>query len=193
MKYFIQVTLTTYVASMLVYALWSYITFQTLDKGWVGSLLYLPHGCRVLFYCFFGYRALPALYLAEITGPTLVWGDQYLAYWGFASICSLFSVVIAVELLKWSSVSTFTYSLLKKINFANYKFLIFVIIISALFNSIFTNLILGFLNNVDINAKVVARFFAGDVLGSLVFITWLMIMFNMMRDRELYPVHDDKT
>ena len=148
---------------------------------------------RYTFYCFFGYRALPALYLAEITGPTLVWGDQYLAYLGFASICSLFSVVIAVELLKWSSVSTFTYSLLKKINFANYKFLIFVIIISALINSIFTNLILGFLNNVDINAKVVARFFAGDVLGSLVFITWLMIMFNMMRDRELYPVHDDKT
>ena len=193
MKYFTQVTVTTYVASMLVYALWSYITFQTLDKGWVGSLLYLPHGCRVLFYCFFGFRSLPALYLAEITGPSLVWGDQYLDHWGIASICSLFSVVIAVELLKWSSVPTFTYSLLKKINFANYKFLIFVIIISALINSIFTNLILGFLNNVDINAKVVARFFAGDVLGSLVFITWLMIMFNMMRDRKLFPVHADKT
>jgi hypothetical protein len=70
MKYFMQVTLTTYVAAMLVYALWSYITFQTLDKGWVGSLVYLPHGCRVVFYCFFGTRSLPALYLAEITGPT---------------------------------------------------------------------------------------------------------------------------
>ena len=67
MKYFIQVTLTTYVAAMLVYALWSYITFQTLDKGWVGSLVYLPHGCRVVFYCFFGTRSLPALYLAEIS------------------------------------------------------------------------------------------------------------------------------
>jgi hypothetical protein len=192
MKYFIQVTLTTYVASMLVYALWSYITFQTLDKGWIGSIAYLPHGCRVLFYCFFGFRSLPALYLAEITGPTLVWGDQYLAYWGFASICSLFSVVIAVEILKWSSVSTFTYSLLKEINFANYKFLIFVIIISALINSIFTNLILGFLNDVVISAKVVARFFIGDVLGSFIFITWLMIMFNMIKDRNLYPVHDDR-
>ena len=192
MKYFLQVTLTTYVASMLVYALWSYITFQTLDKGWVGSLAYLPHGCRVLFYCFFGFRSLPALYLAEITGPTLVWGDQYLAYWGFASICSLFSVVIAVEILKWSSVSTFTYSLLKEINFANYKFLIFVIIISALINSIFTNLILGFLNDVVISARVVARFFVGDVLGSFFFLTWLMIMFNMIKNRDLYSVHDDK-
>ena len=191
MKYFMQVTLTTYVAAMLVYALWSYITFQTLDKGWVGSLVYLPHGCRVVFYCFFGARSLPALYLAEITGPTLIYGDQYLQYWGFASIFSLFSVVVAVEILKWSRASTFSYSILKKMNFANYKFLILVIIISALFNSIFTNLVLGLMNNVDINATVIARFFIGDVLGSLTFIIWLMIMFNMLKDNRFYPVHDD--
>ena len=186
-----QVTLTTYVAAMLVYALWSYITFQTLDKGWVGSLVYLPHGCRVVFYCFFGTRSLPALYLAEITGPSLIYGDQYLQYWGFASICSLASVVVTVEILKWSRASSFSYSILKKINFANYKFLILVIIMSALFNSIFTNLVLGLMNNVDINATVIARFFIGDVLGSMVFVLWLMIMFNMLKDRSLYPVHDD--
>jgi hypothetical protein len=191
MKYFIQITLTTYVAAMLVYALWSYITFQTLDKGWVGSLVYLPHGCRVVFYCFFGTRSLPALYLAEITGPSLIFGDQYLQYWGYASILSLLSVVIAVEILKWSRASSFSYSILKKMNFTNYKFLILVIIISALFNSIFTNFALGLMNNVDINANVIARFFIGDVLGSMIFIIWLMIMFNMLKDRRLYPVHDD--
>ena len=191
MKYFIQVTLTTYVAAMLVYALWSYITFQTLDKGWVGSLVYLPHGCRVIFYCFFGVRSLPALYLAEITGPTLIYGDQYLQYWGYASIFSLASVVLAVEILKWSRASNFSYSILKKINFANYKFLILVIIISALFNAIFTNLVLGLMNNVDINATVIARFFVGDVFGAIIFIMWLMIMFNMIKDRRLYPVHED--
>ena len=76
-------------------------------------------------------------------------------------------------------------------NFANYKFLILVIIISALFNSIFTNLVLGLMNNVDINATVIARFFIGDVLGSLTFIIWLMIMFNMLKDNRFYPVHDD--
>jgi hypothetical protein len=191
MKYFIQITLTTYVAAMLVYALWSYITFQTLDKGWVGSLVYLPHGCRVIFYCFFGTRSLPALYLAEITGPSLIFGDQYLQYWGYASILSLLSVVIAVEILKWSRASSFSYSILKKMNFTNYKFLILVIIISALFNSIFTNFALGLMNNVDINANVIARFFIGDLLGSMIFIIWLMIMFNMLKDKRFYPVHDD--
>ena len=191
MKYFIQVSLITYIASMLVYTLWSSITFATLDKGWIGSLVYLPHGCRVIFYCFFGARSLPALYAAEITGPTLVWGDQYLDYWTVASISSLLSIVVAVEIVKWSRVSTFNYNILKKVNFANYKFLIFVIIISALFNSIFTNLLLSVFNAVNIGVEVIARFFIGDVLGSIVFITFLMILFNLLQQRRLYKVHED--
>jgi len=191
MKYFIQVSLITYIASMLVYTLWSSITFATIDKGWLGSLVYIPHGCRVIFYCFFGVRSLPALYAAEITGPSLVWEDQYLDYWTFASISSLLSVVVAVEIVKWSRVSTFNYNILNKVNFANYKFLIFVIIISALFNSIFTNLVLSLINKVDIGVEVIARFFIGDMLGSIVFITFLMILFNLLQQRNLYKVNED--
>tara|TARA_A100001011_G_scaffold67194_1_gene68381 strand:- start:307 stop:882 length:576 start_codon:yes stop_codon:yes gene_type:complete len=191
MKYFIQVSLITYIASMLVYTLWSSITFATIDKGWLGSLVYIPHGCRVIFYCFFGVRSLPALYAAEITGPILVWEDQYLDYWTFASISSLISVIVAVEIVKWSRVSTFNYNILKKVNFANYKFLIFVIIISALFNSIFTNLVLSLINKVDIGVEVIARFFIGDMLGSIVFITFLMILFNLLQQRNLYKVNED--
>lgn len=189
MKYFFQVSLTSYTVTILIYALWSYITFQELDQGWIGSIAYLPHGCRVIFYCFFGFRALPALYLAEITGPTLVYGDQYLDFWPIASLSSLLSVVIAVELIKWSRLTTFNYSILKKINFSNYKFLFLVIVISALFNAIFTNLLLGLLNNIDINVTVVFRFFVGDIIGSVMIISWLMIVFNLLRDRKFYPVH----
>ena len=191
MKYFIQVTLTTYIGSMFVYALWSYITFSTPDQGWIGSLFYLPHGCRVIFYCFFGVRSLPALYLAEITGPSLVWPDQYLPYWSIASLFSLLSVVIAVETLKWSRVSTFSYSILKKINFSNYKFLIYVTILSALLNAIFTNLILSTLNNIPIDVVVISRFFIGDMLGTLFFVIFLMIMFGLLRNKRLLPVNDD--
>ena len=191
MKYFIQVTLTTYIVAMLVYSLWGWVTFQTLDQGWVGSLVYLPHGCRVIFYCFFGVRALPALYLAEITGPTLVWGEQYLDWWYIASISSLLSVVIAVEIIKWSKVSSWKPSILLKINFSNYKFLIFVIIISALFNAIFTNLVLSIINGVDVTVQVAARFFIGDVFGSACFIAFLMVMFNMLRSNRLLEVKDN--
>ena len=191
MKYFIQVTLTTYIGAMLVYSLWGWVTFQTLDQGWIGSLVYLPHGCRVIFYCFFGVRALPALYLAEITCPSLVWGEQYLDWWYIASISSLLSVVIAVEIIKWSKVSSWKPSILLKINFSNYKFLIFVIIISALFNAIFTNLVLSIINGVDLTVQVVARFFIGDVFGAACFIAFLMVLFNMLRSKRLYEVNDN--
>jgi hypothetical protein len=47
------------------------------------------------------------------------------------------------------------------------------------------------MNNVDINVIVIARFFIGDVFGAMTFVIWLMIMFNMLKDRRFYPVHDD--
>lgn len=192
MKHFIQVTLTTYIAAILVYALWSYITFSGPDRGWVGSLVYLPHGPRVILYCFFGVRSIPALFLAETTGPALVYGDQYPDFWAIANIASLLSVVFAVEILKWSRVTTFNYSIMKKINFSNYKFLILVIILSALFNSIFTNLIVGFFNtDMQITVNVVFRFFIGDIAGAFVFLTYLIIMFQLLSKRRLYKVYKD--
>lgn len=191
MKYFLQVTLTVFIVSMLVYALWSNIAFSTPDKGWTGSILFLPHGCRVIFYCFFGTRSLPALYLAEVIGPALIWPDEYLAFSSIGTLFSLLSVVIAVETLKWSKVSTFSYSILKKINFANYNFLIYVTILSALLNAIFTNLVFSLLNNITIDVLVIARFFIGDVLGTLCFVAFLMILFNLLRKKRLLPVDDN--
>ena len=144
------------------------------------------------FYCFFGIRSLPALFLAETTGPALVYGDQYPDFWAVANIASLFSVVLAVEILKWSRVTTFNYSIMKKINFSNYKFLILVIILSALFNSIFTNLIVGLFNtDMQIGVIVVFRFFIGDIAGAFVFLIYLMIMFQLLSKRRLYKVYKD--
>ena len=191
MKYFLQVTFTVFIGSMLVYALWSNIAFSTPDKGWVGSIVFLPHGCRVIFYCFFGARSLPALYLAEVTGPTLMWPDEYIAFLSIGSLFSLLSVVIAVETLKWSKVSTFSYSILKKINFTNYNFLIYVTILSALLNAIFTNLAFSLLNNITIDVLVIARFFIGDVLGTLCFVAFLMILFNLLRKKRPLLVDDN--
>ena len=192
MKYFVQLSLTTYVAALLFYTLWATVTFGGPDKGWIGSIVYLPHGPRVLFYCFFGCRALPALFLAETTGPALVYGEQYPDYWAIANMGSLLCVVLAVEIIKWSRVTTFNYSILNKINFANYKFLILAIIISALLNSIFSNLIVSAFNSdMLITVDVVFRFFIGDIAGALVFLTYLMIMFRLLWKRKLYKVNDN--
>ena len=84
---FIIASLALYAFGMMVYAVWSYLAFVGLDKmEWVGSLIYLPHGVRVMAICYFGYKSIPALYAVEITGPVMVYPEQYFDVWPFASL-----------------------------------------------------------------------------------------------------------
>ena len=107
MVHTLKVTLTVYIFAMLCYAVW--YPLQVLDIAnlnpndeWLGSLCYLPHGARVLMFCFFRYYSLPGLYLAEIHGPTYIHHLDYMDGWNIAALASLFSVVAAVELVKWT-------------------------------------------------------------------------------------------
>ena len=170
---------------MMVYAVWSYLTFVGLDKmEWVGSLIYLPHGVRVMAICYFGYKSLPALYAVEVTGPIMVYPEQYFDVWPYASIASLLSVVAACEMVKWSVVNV-KGTIFMPINFTNYRSLVLVIVISGLFNSISANLVTSFLAEVNLNVMVIARFFIGDVLGAFVLILFLSALFTTLRANRL--------
>lgn len=176
MKLFIQVTLAVYFITLFVFSFWSALTFQNPEIGWVGSLAYLPHGCKVIFISFFGIRAVPALFLAEYTGQYLEWPNSDLTYLWVGSMSSILSVLVAVYILTSLKIGTDTnLKINKKLTYKNYKFIIFVIFLSALFNSIFTNLVLSMINQVTINVSVIVRFYIGDIFGSLVFISWLFI------------------
>jgi len=120
--HFLKVSITVYIFYTLIYAVWSYL--QVLDlanlnpnKEWLGSVCYLPHGVRVLMFCFFRYYSIPALYLAEITSPVIVGPNDYVDGWSVAAIGSVLSVVIAVELIKWSKAANGTFSFFKPIFF----------------------------------------------------------------------------
>jgi len=52
-------------------------------------------------------------------------------------------------------------------------------------------LVLSIINGVNIGVEVIARFFIGDMLGSVAFIVFLMIMFNVLQQRRLYKVNQD--
>ena len=72
-----------------------------LENEWAGSLMFLPHGARVLMVCFFRYYSIPALYLAEITGPYYVNHDYYMVTYlngyGVAALGCILAVVESVE------------------------------------------------------------------------------------------------
>jgi len=195
--HFIKVSLTVYIFTMLVWSIWSYLQFLDLanlnpNNEWLGSLCYLPHGSRVLMICFFRHYSIPALYLAEISGPALIYQAGYVEGWNYAAIGSIIAVIISVELVKWSRIAQ-NYSLFKPINFKNYKFLCLVVVISALLNGVFVNLIISMVDNsIIIDVITVFRFIIGDIVGASVLIIALWIIFTTLVDTRLVVSPDDE-
>lgn len=180
MKQFIQISLAVYFITLIVFSFWGSLTFQNPETGWIGSLAYLPHGCKVVFITFFGIRAIPALFLAEFTGQYLEFPNSDLIYLWSGSVSSLLCVYMSVYILISLKIGTDDYLKIgKKLTFKNFKFIIFVIVLSALFNSIFTNLVLSIVNQISINVSVIVRFFIGDILGSVFFISWMHIFSSL--------------
>lgn len=190
MAHTLKVTITVFVFSMFCYGVWYPLQLIDLanlnpNREWLGSLCYLPHGARVLMFCFFRYYSLPGLYLAEISGPVLINDLDYMDGWSIASIGSLFSVVAAVELLKWTKATPGFFSFFKRVNFQNYKFLFIVVIVSSLLNGLLVNSYLSLVNSTSISVITVLRFAVGDFLGALAVITTLWIIFKTLTDNRL--------
>jgi len=103
-----------------------------------------------------------------------------------AAIASLFSVVAAVELVKWTRATPGFFSFFKEVNFENYKFLYLVIIVSSLLNGLLVNLILSVINTTTaISVVTVFRFAVGDFLGAIAVIATLWIIFRTLIDTRL--------
>lgn len=198
MPHLIKVTITVYVLSMFLYSVWYFLQYYDVaglapfNDEWIGSLCYLPHGARVLMFCAFRYYALPGLYLAEITGPSIIHHNDYLPGWSFAAIASLFSVIAAVELVKWTRATPGFFSFFKKVSFENYKFVMLVVIVSALLNGILVNLVLSLINpGNSISALVVFRFAVGDFLGACAVIATGWVIFKTLTDTRLIISPED--
>tara|TARA_Y100000766_G_scaffold275073_1_gene277718 strand:- start:173 stop:763 length:591 start_codon:yes stop_codon:yes gene_type:complete len=186
----LKVTITVYVFAMFCYAVWYPLQVIDLanmnpDREWLGSLCYLPHGARVLMFCFFRYYSIPGLYLAEISGPVLINDLDYMDGWSIAAFASLFSVIASVELVKWTKATPGFFSFFKKVNFQNYKFLFLVVIVSSLLNGLLVNSFLSLINSTSISVITVFRFAVGDFLGAIAVITTLWIIFKTLTDNRL--------
>jgi hypothetical protein len=91
--------------------------------------------------------------------------------------------------LKWSKVSLDnSINLYTKPNFVNYKFILLVIILSALLSSIFTNLVLTLFNDIAINVSIIVRFFIGDIFGSLIFLSALIVIFRIFLIQKYFEI-----
>ena len=202
MKHFFKVSLTVYFFYMFTYGTWYFfhvidLANLRIDNGWTGSLVFLPHGARVLMVCFFRYYSLPALYLAEITGPSLLnfekYNINYVDGYNIASIGCIIAIILSVELIKWSKVTEGKFSFFKPVNFKNYKFLFLVIVLSSLLSGVLCNSILTIINDqISIDVLTVLRFMIGDFLGAITVIAIMWVVFTTAIDTRMIISPENK-
>ena len=202
MKHFFKVSITVYFFYMFTYGTWYFfhvidLVNLRIDNGWTGSLVFLPHGARVLMVCFFRYYSLPALYLAEITGPSLLNYEKYNINYvdgsNIASIGCIIAIILSVELIKWSKVTEGKFSFFKPVNFKNYKFLFLVIVLSSLLSGVLCNSIIAIINDqMSIDVLTVLRFMIGDFLGSITVIAIMWIVFTTAIDTRMIISPENK-
>jgi|TARA_X000000368_G_scaffold407768_1_gene387584 hypothetical protein len=180
---------------MFLYGTWYFLHIQDfanlrLENEWAGSFVFLPHGARVLMVCFFRYYSLPALYLADITGPSIMNHEQYQVTYvegsNIAALGCIAAVILSVELIKWSRVSEGKFSFFKPVNFKNYKFLFLVVVLSSLLSGVICNSIISIINDqVSIDVLTVLRFMVGDFIGAVTVIALMWIVFTTAIDNRL--------
>ena len=179
---FLKVSFLTFVFSFTLWVIWASLVIDAYNSGILplGSIMFLPNAARVICICFFGFRAIPALYVAEILGPEILFDNLY----GYESSFTIFLSIMAIPaaLLLLRSIG-FRFLEDKKnfLDFKNYRHLLVVIIIAAAFNSIFVTSFLYLINGSDISAAVTYRYFVGDILGAVSVLLLLTFMYRTFK------------
>lgn len=180
MKNFLSLSVTTYLFGLTLWILWYFVDQNVPFLIGEGSWYYLPHAARVLCVVYFGYKAIPALYLAELSGPYLLIPNIYSFDTFLPSLISVLSVPLSIQVLRLLSFPLGD-TASSPLNKRNYKHIYLITFISAGFNAILVNLYLS-RNQLNFPGLItdieqVSRFFVGDIIGTvLVFVSLSYIL-----------------
>ena len=179
---FLKVSFLTFVFSFTLWVIWASLVIDAYNSGILplGSIMFLPNAARVICICFFGFRAIPALYVAEIMGPEILFDNLYGYESYFTVFLSIMSIPIALLLLR-SIGFRFLESKANFLDFRNYRHLLVVIVIAAAFNSIFVTSFLYLVNGSDISAAVTYRYFLGDIIGAVSVLLLLTFIYRTFK------------
>ncbi len=133
------------------------------------SLIYFPHGLRVLATLIAGSKILIGLFMGHfVTGMYIHYSNNLTSSFNdpttillifITSIISTFCVFISIKILK---------TLNSGLNEITLKIILLISILSALINSLFVNLTYYlFIDDWSINNQIF-QYFIGDIVGSLI-------------------------
>jgi hypothetical protein len=177
LKIFFTLSLTSFVFSSALWIIWSFFVVQIEgNPNWLGSLFYLPHAARILCVVYFGWKAIPALFLAELWGPNFSLLDIESLIKVIPGLLSVLSVPLALQTLHWFGFPLGNTSE-SPLNKRNYKHIALITMISAIYNSLLVNLALTkfSISSSEIGIDQIVRFFVGDMLGTAIVLVILVM------------------
>jgi hypothetical protein len=185
LKNFLLVTITSFVFSIVLWIIWHFLDTHVLFFAGDGGFFYLPHAARVLCVVYFGYKAIPGLYIAELFGPYIIDPGFYTFSIYIPSLISVMAVPLTVLMLN-SLGLTLGHTISSPLNRRNYKHIFLITFISAGFNALLVNLYLSRNNlsfpNAITDIDQVFRFFIGDIIGTIsVFIFLALLLKPILR------------
>tara|TARA_Y200000002_G_scaffold341854_1_gene313331 strand:+ start:31 stop:585 length:555 start_codon:yes stop_codon:yes gene_type:complete len=181
MNKFIEISIYTFIFHILCYVLWLILVVPSEGPSQIeelGSLVYLPHAGRVLPVIFFGWKALPAIVVAEL----IEW--QYLWQGG-----SFFEGTIATSISTSAILITwFVFFLLgldlnhsKVLKNTNWKHVFLFIFVASLLNGLGNGAWYASLYD-ETDALISVRFMVGDVVGATIMLILLVLFYPMFKN-----------
>ena len=181
--YNFTIVLVSYLASyFLVAKVISPMQLQYISNSELVSLLFLPHGVRVLACVLYGPR-LGAFYLFAAGILTAFWAGN-LADYDPLTLTILFavgalSVPIAFVFLEF--IHEDTKIGLTKVNNNTIKTIAYLALISSIINSIGHALVLDGFSASEVKPRIILQFLIGDLLGTLVLFLCLRFVLNRIK------------
>ena len=181
--YNFTIVLVSYLASYLLVAkVITPIQSQYILNSELVSLLFLPHGVRVLTCVLYGPR-LGAFYLFSATLLTGFWvgmlGDYKPLTLTLLYAVGALSVPIAFLFLEF--IHEDTKIGLTKVNHNTIKTIAYLALISSIINSIGHALVLDGFSAFEVQPRIILKFLFGDLLGTLVLFLCLRLVLNRVK------------
>ena len=153
---FLYVNFITFVIIVFI----TFINGQTYPL--VGNFIWLPLGAVSLCYLLFGFRIFLAVYMA-ITFSSVWFHDASFDGINIVHLVGTFAPLLAIASMKFFKLSNFFEG--RKLVFQH---LLFLAILTALFNTLMKFFVFSYIDNISINAlKFIQGYLLGDILGCL--------------------------
>ena len=187
LKYFLEVSITTFVSFNLLYVIWIFFIISSeTASGFNGSIMYVPHAARVLTICYFGIAAIPALFAAHVFCTYFIggaYGLNTLLFIDLLGTSFLSTICVLIALFAMAGlgfkIKTLPFYKFTKdsiyLDLRNHKHIIMVTVFSAAAHSL-SLYIYNHLRAISSNSEMFVRFFVGDILGTLLTIFTLSFM-----------------